>query len=186
MSRPRKVWLPYTDRKGSRPFLVAPVALAVPGVINFFTGPSYCPAEEVAKSAASWHGIPITLRHPVEYRARLMKEIRIGYVWWPVFNGRALVGEAWLDMGATLYADGEYKADVLARLEAHQPIEVSIGVMNDKESETYVTNAADVDRGVEVGVTIPVIRNIRPHHLAVLPDQRGALGIRHGCGINVG
>jgi hypothetical protein len=63
--------------------------------------------------------------------------------------------------------------EVVNRLRAGQPVEVSTGYFADMEATNGVWNGA-----AYTGIT----RNIRPDHLALLPDEVGACSWVDGCG----
>ena len=47
-----------------REYLVAPLTLLVPGVLNGSKGPLLYTPEDTARSAAAWEGVPIVIDHP--------------------------------------------------------------------------------------------------------------------------
>src|SRR5690606_6341218 len=69
---------------------------------------------------------------------------------------------------------------VVNRLRAGQPLEVSTGLGVDQEP----ANGIWVNRlGQHIRYTA-VARRFRPDHLAILPHQEGACSLRDGCGAN--
>src|SRR5690606_32500277 len=49
-----------------REYLVAPLTMLVPGVLNGSQGPLFYPPQEVIKNPLSWNGMPIVVNHPVD------------------------------------------------------------------------------------------------------------------------
>lgn len=47
-----------------REYLVAPLFLIVPGVLNGSKGALYYPGDEIAKNIGAWNGMPLTNGHP--------------------------------------------------------------------------------------------------------------------------
>lgn len=164
-----------------REYLVAPVTLIVPGVLNGSQGSLYYPPEQVAMNPAAWNGMPVVLEHPkagngVHTSARdpeVSTNQEIGRLFNARFNGK-LGAEAWLDVERTR----QLAPEVLARVKAGKAMEVSTGLYTDN---VPAANGANFN-----GVPYTFIaQNYRPDHLAVLVDQRGACSIQDGCGLNV-
>ena len=93
------------ERAHGKEYLVAPLTLIVPGVLEGSNGPILYPAEEVARNAAAWNGQPLTLRHPSingqPVSARTPGVAHLGTVQNAAFRGERLVGEGWFDIAAT-------------------------------------------------------------------------------------
>ena len=49
---------------GGREYLVAPLSLIVPGVLNGSRGPLLYPEAEVRRDTSIWNGMPLTKGHP--------------------------------------------------------------------------------------------------------------------------
>jgi hypothetical protein len=49
-----------------REWLVAPLTLIVPGVLNGSNGPLLYPREEVARDPQAWNGMPLVVYHPTD------------------------------------------------------------------------------------------------------------------------
>lgn len=183
-----------TETLNGREYLVVPARMIVPGVLPGSKGPLYYPPEEVAKNVGDWNGMPIVLRHPtlklkdgstVNVSARdpsILSESGMGYVFRSKADnvGDPLDAEAWFDVQNTERLDKTLASQfqVLPRLRANKPIELSTGLFTQDE--------AVPDGTAHNGVAYNYIaRNYRPDHLAVLPDEVGACGVRDGCGLNV-
>jgi len=172
--------------KGGREWIVAPLSMIVPGVLNGSKGALYYPPDECEATAEAWNHIPITVYHPTHngyhVSARdpgVVDRQGVGVVLNPQFgtNGtkeHKLRAEGWFDVERTRAVDPR----VLNALERGTPIELSTGLFTDNEPAPLGANHQG--RGYEY-----VARNYRPDHLAVLPDQVGACSIRDGCGVMV-
>ncbi len=170
--------------KGGRTYLVAPLTMLLPGVLNGSRGPLYYPREEVAANPLGWDRMPIVLRHPRDVDGSpvaasdpdVVRRYGMGVVRNPrvTRNAGALAADGWFDEAATRrLAPQVYKAIL-----GGQPVELSTGLY------TRNTPGAGVDprtgRRYEYTAT-----NYRPDHLAVLPDEVGACSVADGCGVNV-
>jgi len=161
-----------------REYLVAPMSLLNPGVLNGSNGPLYYPKEEVYKNPGSWEDMPIVVYHPevngVHVSARdpdILSVQGIGFVRKPSANGK-LRAEGWFDIEATRRVDSR----VLEALQQNRTLELSTGLFTDNEP----TSGSYLGRGYT-----GIARNYRPDHLAILPDKIGACSINDGCGVNV-
>lgn len=162
-----------------RDFLVAPMTMLVPGVLNGSMGPLYYPSESVSRDVDSWNHMPLTLGHPsrdgqpVSARSPdILNEFGLGFVFGSVFNSE-LSAEGWFDEELTKQKDKR----IWTALNENKPIELSTGLF------TEVERAPDG----AVHNTHPythVVRGMRPDHLAILPDAKGACSTSDGCGIN--
>jgi hypothetical protein len=151
-----------------REFIVAPV---VPIQAMRLDG-GYVPESHVAKSAPAWNGTPVTLNHPRDASGNLVsanspdvaEKTWLGYL----FNNRAvddkMKGEIWIDVANA--AD-----DIVERIENGEPMSVSTSYFGDK-LEPGVYDGAHREQ---------VMGNIRPDHLALLPNKSGRCTIEDGC-----
>lgn len=162
-------------------YLVAPMSLISPGVLNGSKGPLYYPPDEIMKSVDAWNGVPIVVYHPTMEGSALsardpevLNNQGIGFVFHTRYD-KKLVAEGWFDIEAMERIDNR----VLDSLNSGTEIELSTGLFteNEKAMEGAVTDN---------GKTYEFIaRNYRPDHLAILPDQIGACSISDGCGVLV-
>lgn len=183
--------------EGGREFVVARVRMLPPeGVLNGSKGPGLYPAAESAKNPAAWDGMPLVYWHPVKdgrhvsalANPDVLASHGVGELRNTAYNHNSgLESEAWFDVERVRAADRRFGTRVLNQLEAGQPIEVSTGLFTDNEPapRNAVFNGRDRQGRPFSTPYTWVARNYRPDHLAVLPDQRGACSIDHGCGINV-
>lgn len=159
-----------------REYLVAPVSMIVPGVLNGSHGPGLYTQEENAKSASLWNGAPITNGHPSDSQgnpisARDPSIVELGKVHNTSSNGK-LTAEAWFDVLNTRRVNSR----ILDRLHDGQPIELSTGLGLDKEQIAGEFNGKAYQF---------IARNYRPDHLAILTEDKGACSLEDGCGVLV-
>lgn len=140
----------------------------------------YVPSQEVEKSAPAWNGTPITLNHPTDSRGQIVsanspdiaEKTWLGYYFNADFEASedALDGEAWIDIQNAREVGGAAE-QVIDMLQNREPVAVSTGYYGDK------LPAGEYD-GEEHD---EVMGNIRPDHLAMLPNSDGKCSIDDGC-----
>jgi len=164
------------ESKGGKSYLVAPMTLIVPGVLNGSQGALFYPPEEVRRNPQIWSGTPIVVYHPqvngMPVSARdpdILATQGIGIVLHPTANEK-LKAEGWFDEQKTAKVDQR----VLEAL--NQRMEISTGLFTDNLPVPGVFNGTSYNF---------VARNYRPDHLAILPDKVGACSLDAGCGLNV-
>lgn len=161
-------------------YLVAPMRMIVPGVLNGSKGPILYTSEENVKNFTAWNNMPIVVNHPMDLgrpvsarSPKVLEKHGIGFVFNSV-AGKYLDAEGWFDVEATRRIEPR----ILDSLEAGRPIELSTGLFMDYDPAP--------ENAVFNGVSYKFIaRNYRPDHLAVLPDQTGACSLSDGCGVLV-
>lgn len=161
-----------------REYIVVPLTMIVPGVLNGSKGALYYPPEEIGKDPGAWNHMPIVVNHPLvngmPVSARdpyILEKYGIGYVFNTVHNHK-LRAEGWFDVEKTR----KVHKGILANLEAARPIELSTGLFTVNEPKLGTFNNKQYTS---------VARNYRPDHLAILPDKKGACSIEDGCGVMV-
>lgn len=170
---------PQRRTLNGREFLVAPVTMIVPGVLNGSKGALYYPPEEVSKNPTVWNGTPIVLLHPQSLNGEhisardpvVLNKQGLGWIFNSQANGK-LTAEAWFDVEAVRNRD----ATLLGKLESGDKVELSTGLYTDNEPSTGVANGKEYKF---------IARNYRPDHLAILPGMQGACSVNDGCGVNV-
>lgn len=157
-------------------YLIAPVVMIREGVMN---GMLYL-AEEFGKFAESWQGRPVSVSHPQragQFVSANSPDIWAnevpGQLWNVIADGQSLKGEIWIDLEKAERI-GEAAMTVVEGLRANQPTEVSTGLFADVEETAGVWANGAVYDGIA--------RNIRPDHLALLPNEIGACSWEDGCG----
>lgn len=161
-----------------REYAVARVVAMIAGVRNG----ELVPADELGKFVGAWEGRPIPLRHPEDGEGRyvtanapeIIEASVLGSFFHAYMDGDALKGELWLDVAKAQKLGGDALL-ALNRLEAGQVMEVSIAYFCDFEQ-------AAGEFGGERYTAIQ--RNLRPDHVALLPDEIGSCSVLDGCGAN--
>lgn len=158
--------------------IVAPLVLINEGVYTGSDGPIFYPDGTLSKDPSAWNHVPIVVYHPemngqpISARTpKVIEERRVGLV----FNsghGQGLKAEAWFNKKKTAIVDQR----VLDDLAAGKPIEVSTGVFLEVDRKSGKHGGKDY---------IATVTDMRPDHLAVLPDKKGACSNGDGCGIFV-
>jgi cation transport regulator ChaB len=162
------------DTYDDREYLIVPVVPIVAGVLNGYL----VPAEEIARYVESWNGIPLPINHPMvgetPVSANTPQRLTecVGRFWNAHFEHNRLKGELWIDMAKCESLGGE-ALDVLHRLEAGEPLEVSTAFWSDDDDTTGTYNGR---------AYMGIRRNLRPDHLALLPNAVGACCWGDGCG----
>lgn len=159
-----------------REHLVVPVVMIVDGVLN----DALVTHEEYGRFVSAWDGRPVPVRHPQkngQYVSANAVDVLQKTVIGQILNSRVesnkLKAEAWLDVEkAKRLGYGE----LISNLEAGKVIEVSTGYFSDEESKSGTFNGNSYSK---------IHRNLRPDHLALLPDEIGACSVENGCGTRV-
>lgn len=166
--------------EGGREYLVAPVRMIVPGVLPGSKGPLFYPHSEINRNVTSWHGVPLTLGHPVvagenvsASHPGVLDGVGLGEVRNPR-GGKSLDAEAWFDVEKVR----KVAPDILARLGRGERIELSTGLFTEND-------VASVGSSFAGRPYTHVARNYIPDHLAILPGGRGACSLADGCGVLV-
>jgi hypothetical protein len=162
-----------------REHLVVPVVALMQGVVHAMNAKcaEFVPAEELR--VRGWNGRPVFLNHPVDATGapvsgndpKILEKQRIGWVQNTKVRSQKLLMEAWLDIERC----EKIAPTLLARVEADEPIEISVGVFTD----------TDDDAGEYAGKRYAgVWRDLVPDHLAILDEEHvGACSIDMGCGV---
>lgn len=161
-----------------REYLVAPVSLIAPGILNGSDGPILYLKEENDSSVFSWNNIPIVMDHPSNNgvptsarTAEVLNDTAVGMVLAAKSNGK-LTAEAWIDVEHARRIDSR----IIPLLNQNKPFPVSTGLQMDRDPTSGTHDGQSFDS---------IARNYRPDHLAILLDKQPACSISDGCGINV-
>ena len=170
-----------------REYLVRPMTLIVPGVLNGSKGKLYYPPEECAADPMAWNGMPLVAYHPVNEKKEhvsarhpdILNKFGLGFAFNTGF-GDTLAAEAWFDKALVNAYDKNLSADakIMPRVMAGDPISLSTGLFTTDEPTPGKCPRTNADYDA-------VARDYRPDHVAVLPDEPGACDVKDGCGINV-
>lgn len=162
-------------------YLVAPMTLIVPGVLNGSKGRLYYPPEEVSKNPAIWNGVPLTLGHPThpttnEHQSAkdegVLERLGLGITKNGRWDGSKLRADGWFDEERTQ----KLAPDVHNHLINSQPFELSTGLFTENEEKAGDHNGKPYDY---------IARNYRSDHVAVLVNETGACSVKDGCGVVV-
>lgn len=161
-----------------RTYAVAPVVAMVAGVRNG----ELVVVEELAAFVAAWDGRPVPLRHPQDAAGNyvtanapaVIEDQVLGQFFSARMEGDRLAGELWLDVEKAQRLGGDALM-TLNRLERGEVVEVSTAYFCDIEAAAGIFNG-EAYSGIH--------RNLRPDHIALLPDEIGSCSVRDGCGAN--
>jgi hypothetical protein len=162
--------------------LVVPTVALVEGVIWPMNAehPELVLFEEFSRGVQGWNGRPVVYGHPMlqgEAVSANDPKILEGWAYGLTFNAfanptkKSLEMEAWLDLARAKAIGAQETID---RLQAGEPIEISVGVFTREQESKGEYN------GQKYGA---IWREPVPDHLAYLPDgQIGACSNEMGCG----
>lgn len=176
-------------KMAGRDYLAAPAVFMVEGVHNGSKGRVYYTSEQLTASVGFWGMKPAVVYHPKDgdqfisaCQADVIEKHGVGVlmdvktdtkgVKGSVKGLTRLVGNVYFEESRLEVVDPR----VLAALQAQTPMEVSIGVYTDEEDVEGEWNGTTY-RAKAV--------NLRPDHLAILPDQVGACSLADGAGLLV-
>jgi len=159
------------DGKGT---YVVPTVLIVEGVHNNL----YYSEKEIAKVPEAWNGRPVVVYHPTNsdgtpVTANSPEELKkrtIGAVYNAKFEDGKLKAEAWIDPKKANAVD----LSIMNALHADKKMEVSTGMFTEDEMIQGIWNEEKYEG---------IVHNIRPDHLALLPDTKGACSWEDGAGM---
>lgn len=154
--------------------LVVPVIAAQQGVMNNL----FYPAEEFRDWVETWNGVPVPISHPMvngiavsAKTPRIQELTSVGWFFNVEFTkDNKLKGEIWINTDKVKKLNAEY---ILDRFTNNEIMEVSTGLYSNVEMVSGEYNGKKYDA---------IVRNIRPDHLALLPNEIGACSVEDGCG----
>lgn len=157
-----------------RKHAVVPVILARADVVM---NGGKVPEEELF--APAWNGVPVTISHPRNKDSdeflsanspKVLEEWCVGRIFNAEVEKGVLKGEAWIDV-----EDANGKRPGLID-EVKNGIDVSTGYFCDVTEESGELNGREYNH---------VQTNLKPDHLALLPDEEGACSRKDGCGVGL-
>lgn len=156
-----------------REHLVVPVIMAKSDVVM---NGAHFPEEEYFPEA--WNGVPVTVGHPSTSKGeflsandpKVLSDWAIGRIFNVRVENGSLRGEAWIDVARA----NKISTDLVQRLVDGEQMDVSTGYFADAEGASGVLFGEEYTS---------VHRNVRPDHLAFLPNEEGACNWEDGCGI---
>lgn len=169
------------EKIAGRTYLVAPVTMIVPGVLDGSAGRKLYTANETAKAEAMWNGMPLVLGHPKEggkyisaRRPDVYSQYGLGTVYNVTMTANGLEGEAWFD-----YTITKAKAPtIITNIKNGTNMELSTGLVTKDVPAPAGAKFKDVPYDL-------IATDHKPDHLAVLLDKEGACSLKDGCGIHV-
>lgn len=155
-------------------YIVAPVTMIVPGVLNGNRGPLLYEIDDIRDTVEAWNGVPLLYEHPLHSSGATEEDVEkqgLGVVKNASVNGK-LTAEAWFNKNRTQ----SVKPEVLAKLSKNEPFELSTGL----------GTSVEVKNGEHEGKEYKgIARNYKPDHLAVFLEGTGACSRKDGCGVLV-
>jgi hypothetical protein len=157
---------------------VFPVVMLAEGVHCGSGGCVFYPQEEIAKFTAAWDHKPVVVRHPMSddgeptsaCTPKVANTTKVGTLFNTRLDNGKLKSEAWIfkDVCKSTFPP------LWTALTSGEMQEISTGLFFDAEEASGVWGNESYSL---------VARNLRPDHLAILPDEEGAFSIRDGAGI---
>lgn len=159
-----------------RDHFVVPTVMITEGVHHGSQGPVFYPIEELRQSVPFWNGKPVVVYHPSMYVSQwagdpaIFNQQKVGTIFNTRLDGKRLKAEAWIDVERVKRVDQR----VLDAIHNRQMMEVSTGLVFAGNDQHGVFNGKHYQT---------VAHNLKPDHLAILPDQLGACSIADGAGL---
>ena len=164
------------DTMEGREYTVAPMVMAVEGVLNGSGGALFYPGEELAKMPVMWNHKPVVVYHPKinglgvsACDPDICTAHKVGIIMNTKYEDGKLKAEAWLEQTRIAAVDPR----IGEALENNTMMELSTGLFTDNVQESGNFEGSDY---------VAIAKNYRPDHLALLPDQKGACSIEDGAG----
>lgn len=161
--------------KDGRDFMVVPGVPIQEQVLNSYL----VPGDEIAHFVGAWNGVPVTIEHPKANNGSANTPepdvAIIGRFYNAAYDEQTkkLSGEYWLDVAEAMrYPAGQA---IINAIKEGRVLENSTGYFADEEQTPGQFNGVDYQT---------IHRNLRPDHIALLPDKVGACSVMDGCGVN--
>jgi len=159
-----------------REYLVCPVVAVKQGVLNT----QLLLAAEIEKSVVLWNDVPIPIPHPLENGEKVsardldvIEESVVGRFYNAYYENESLKGELWIDIEKA-EGLGNDAVEILNKLRKGKPVEVSTAYYSDTDLNETGTYKGEQYVGIQY--------NLRPDHIALLPEGKGACSWADGCG----
>lgn len=159
------------DTMEGRDYVVCPAVILLEGVHSGSYGPIYYPEEEIRKTPEVWNHKPVVVYHPDAPTAcdpDILTNRKIGVMMNTKWDGK-LRTEVWLEEDRVKKVDNR----IWEAVENKEMMELSTGLFGDLDNMKGEWNGEEYDG---------ILRNYRPDHLAILPDQVGACSMEDGAG----
>jgi len=172
-----------TETLDGTEYLVAPINLAQPMALNvppsWDVNEAYVPENQLKESVPSWNGTPLTLNHPSASNGagvsanipEIKEKAVIGTVYNANYANDTLTAEAWLNIDKIESMGGQAE-QALNQIRNGGSVEVSTGY---RANKLPAGNYDGEHRNAVQG-------NLKPDHVAILPNAQGKCSIDAGCG----
>lgn len=167
-----------SENVDGREYLVSPVVAVKAGVLNGMLAPE----DELKEFYQVWNDVPVPVGHPKRngknVSSRHLEVVNndvLGRFYNAEWDGDKLKGEIWIDVkkAENIADENEEVEEALEAIRNESQINVSTSYFSNVEMAKGVYNGEEYE-GIQ--------RNIRPDHLALLPNQKGACSLEDGCG----
>lgn len=156
-----------------RKTLVVPLVMAISTVVM---NGALVPEEEYFPPA--WNGVPVTASHPTTEGGGFLSantpESILDWCIGRVFNAEVKEGKLCAEAYIDIVDADRLVPGLVAMLKAGKGIDVSTGYFADVEESSGELNGEAYQA---------IHRNLRPDHLAILPNEDGACSWEDGCGV---
>lgn len=154
--------------------IVVPAVAITEGVLNNI----FYSADEIKNFAQSWNGVPVPVNHPVNNAGNAISAnspnventTNIGKFYNTEFDDGKLKGEIWINIDK---AERLKYGHIVKAFENNEMMEISTGLFATIIKQAGIYNGKSYNG---------VATEIRPDHLALLPNEKGACSIEDGCG----
>lgn len=176
-----------TEFLGGREYLIREATILIEGVLNGSDGPLFYSSDEISSLPGVWNGMPLVANHPMGIdptdgklkpisarQPKVLDKYKVGEVYEDRIVGNQRLVDVWFDVQNSIRID--YR--IIPKVRSGEPVNVSTGIFSKKNKA--VQNASYSGKGYT-----HTVHNIRPDHLAVLLDDKGACSVQDGCGINL-
>jgi hypothetical protein len=167
--------LSRTEVLEGKEYLVAPAVVAIG---NTVMNGIYYPEEELYRSVNHWNGLVAVVYHPslngelISANSPMVwEQYKIGFTFNTMFEDNKLKTEFWIDKEKLTNKFPELKS----RIDANINIDVSIGLY---EKLMYAEGM-----GMDKKHYYSIASDFQPDHIAILPDEQGALSWSDGGGL---
>lgn len=156
-------------------YLVVPATIIKEGILNNI----FYPFEQISNFFQNWNGVPVCVNHPTKdgnpVSANTIESdstVNVGRLY-NVTPGddKTLKGDIWVNVKKAIGLGFDNVVDTLKK---GVSMDVSTGLFSNILSETGTYNDTKYEKK---------IFDIRPDHLALLPNKKGACSIEDGCGV---
>jgi hypothetical protein len=157
-------------------YITMPAVILTEGVHHGSRGPIFYPKEELAKFPMAWDGRPLPIDHPKDDNGTpisanspaVLVKYSVGNAWETTFDEK-LKTTLWLHERKVMTKAPK----MLNTINNGGMVNLSTGLFFDLEETSGEWNGESYEG---------IARNLRPDHIALLPDTDGACSIEDGCG----